>query len=137
MQPSKPPKKSHHAHRLSLDNNQHYEKADAADGDTNNPRYPVGDLHLIEEEEISPKELRILEFLVNEGVEFRSPWDKIYDYYEKERRKLSEESTKSSISMSEIGKTKFSLNSSLYKQRISKTHEKSHSQSPRPSLQSN
>ena len=130
MYPSNPPKKSHHAHRLSLDNPQHYEKADV----NRDPQYPVGDLHLIEEEEISPKELRIMEFLVNEGVEFKSPWEKMYDYYEKERRKLSDESTKSSISMSEIGKTKLSLNSSLYKQRITKIHEKSHSQSPRPSL---
>ena len=123
------PKKSHHAHCLSLGNS--HEKADI----DRDPQYPVGDLHLIEEEEITPKELRIMEFLINEGVEFRSPWDKIYDYYEKERRKSSEESTKSDISVSEIAKKKLSLNSGLYKQRITKIHEKSHSQNPRPSLQ--
>lgn len=128
-------KKSQHAHRGSLvEINQEHREAIESGFKNETQRYPVQNLELIEEE-FCAQECRIMEFLSNEGVEFKTPWDKIFEYYEKERRKLSEESSKgSSTSISENnGKGKLSLASKLYNQRISKIHEKSHSQSPRPS----
>ena len=128
-------KKSQHAHRGSFDEiikQEEHREGRESRFKNEADKYPVQNIELIEEE-FCAQECRIMEFLSHEGIEFKTPWDKIFEYYEKERRKLSEESSKgSNTNISENdGKAKLSLASKLYNQRISKIHEKSHSQSPR------
>ena len=70
------------------------------------------------------KELRILEFLSNEGIHFRTPWEKMFDYLEKTKKTkqiINEcDSIQNTIASTEyISKEeKFKLNSGLYLKRM-------------------
>ena len=75
------------------------------------------------------QETRILEFLEKEGVEFKTPWDKMYDYldnirYNKEKNESSQSPTNISVSsVSSLTTKKFTLNSKLY-QKIKQIQKK-------------
>jgi len=126
MHTFRPLKKSHYGHRISFSNFKDIStpKEEFKQAET----YPVQNLNN-EENEI---EARIIEFLSKEEVEMKNPWDKMYDYLDKARKKQNEEeSTRSSIISVDKEKSKFSLSCKLYKERIIKVNEKSHSQSSR------
>lgn len=71
-------------------------------------------------------ELRILDFLQKKGVEFRSPWDKFYDYCDEKRRNIPKNQSPTSDLSSPFNKGKvFALNSNLFNKRVATAKEKS------------
>ena len=95
------------------------------------------DEHL--DNDVTEKELRILDFLQEKGIEFKSPWDKIYDYWENQRKRVSDSKMKEDSNSEKDESTNdspchfkgksFSLNSNLYSKRMN-SNKKSCFQSP-------
>ena len=83
------------------------------------------------EHDRSEQEMRILDFLQEKGIEFKSPWEKMYDYFDEQRkRRLSEMHSNVNRNIpSQSKKIVFRLSSSLYHTRI-KHNTKSSSESP-------
>lgn len=77
-------------------------------------------------------ETRILDFLQEKGVEFKSPWEKVHEYFDKQRKRRFSESEIEDASNKEFSYSKglgLTLNSKLYCKRV-KTLGKNAFQSP-------
>lgn len=100
------------------------------------PLFPVKEDHQFEPAALSSDasseiEMRILDFLEEKGVEFKSPWEKVHEYWDKQKkRRFSEtEIEESSKEFSFSRGQGLTLNSKLYCKRV-KTQGKPGFQSP-------
>ena len=82
--------------------------------------------------EQNEREMRIMDFLEEKGVEFKSPSEKMHDYWDKQRKRRFSETEIEDNSTKEFSFSRglgLNLNSKLYCKRV-KTHGKSCFQSP-------
>ena len=82
--------------------------------------------------ESTDQETRILDFLQEKGVEFKSPWEKVHEYFEKQKKRRFSETEIEDASNKEFSFSKghgLTLNSKLYCKRV-KTLGKNAFQSP-------
>ena len=68
-------------------------------------------------------ETRILDFLQEKGIEFKSPWEKVHEYFDKQRKRRFSETEIEDASNKEFSFSKghgLTLNSKLYCKRVKK-----------------